>query len=158
LLLLIPISPNLLAVDGHEIYLVRHAEKQNDGTRNPPLSNAGILRANNLAEQLSSKNINVIYSTNYKRTLQTVYPLAKKSGIEIITYSPRKLEELAQKLLNKKTNTLIVGHSQTTPKLVSLLGGKSNGKIGDTEYDRLYRLEFSGKTVITEILTIQPIR
>jgi len=79
-LMLILVSSILLAnktkADG-TFYLLRHAEKQKDGTKNPHLSERGQLRAAYLAQQLSSANITKIYSTNYHRTRETVTPLSE---------------------------------------------------------------------------------
>ena len=45
------------------IYLVRHAEKAKDETSDPPLTQEGIDRAQRLAEILSDKEIDFIFSS-----------------------------------------------------------------------------------------------
>ena len=105
-------------------YLIRHAEKASDGTKNPDLNEEGRKRAQNLATQLKDKNIKYIYSTNYKRTRQTVAPLAKALGIEVEIYNPSDLENFKNKLLEKhqsREGVLVVGHSNTTPTLANLI-------------------------------------
>ncbi|WP_444996588.1 SixA phosphatase family protein [Aliikangiella sp. IMCC44359] len=123
------------------IYLVRHAEKQTDDTKNPSLTQQGQQRAKKLAQTLKLKNIKRIFSTQYKRTIQTALPLAKQLKIDIEFYDPGKLLLFANEITTLKENILIVGHSNTTPVLVELLGGKPFGKIKENEYDRLYVLE-----------------
>ena len=71
------------------IYLIRHAEKvrANKSDRDPDLSNKGFLRAENWKRFFIDKNISRIYSTNYKRTIKTVKPLAENNNLEILIYS-----------------------------------------------------------------------
>ena len=134
------------------IYLVRHAEKQADGTANPSLTKQGLQRANNLAQQLKDKNIVAVYSTSYNRTQQTAAPLAKLLGLDVQTYDPRKLLEFAETVLRSDQTILIVGHSNTTPSMVTHLGGDSFGDIDESVYDRLYHLRFSKDEVESMLL------
>ena len=71
------------------IYLIRHAEKvrTDKSDRDPDLNKNGFLRAINWKNYFSDKNISRIYSTNYKRTIKTVEPLAENNSLEIILYS-----------------------------------------------------------------------
>jgi len=135
-----------------EIYLVRHAEKQVDGTKDPSLTKKGRQRAENLAKQLKSKNITVIYSTDYKRTIETASPLAKMLAIDITKYNPRDLAAFAKQLKSEKGNALDVGHSNTTPELTSLVSGEQQQSMDESVYDRLYLLQFSDGKVMTHIL------
>ena len=81
----------------HEIttlILVRHAEKDNDGTKDPGLTDEGKDRANQLVSILRETQINAIYSTNFKRTMSTIQPLAQAKGLAITTDDPMKGEEM----------------------------------------------------------------
>ncbi len=144
---------SLSAEEARNIYLVRHAEKRLDGTRDPSLTKAGRLRANNISQQLSNSNIIAVYSTNYKRTKQTALPLAKLLEISLSLYDPRQLGKFAKKILSGNGNVLIVGHSNTTPELIKLLGGDSYGPIADTVYDRLYQLSIKESKIETILLS-----
>ena len=146
------------AIAERSIYLVRHAEKQADGTRNPSLTKLGQQRAANIAEQLKNKNINAIYSTDYLRTQQTAAPLSKLLNLEIKSYDPRKLQEFAEEIKTTNGNLLIVGHSNTTPALAFYLGGDAYGDIDESEYDRLYQLNFTNENVSSELLRSKPIK
>ncbi len=121
-------------------YLVRHAEKQKDGTKDPHLTPKGHKRANNLAQQLSAANINKIYSTDYNRTQETVKPLSELTGIAVESYDPRNLKDFAQTLKKQSGQIVIVGHSNTTPSLVSLLSGIPVDGIDDSEYENLFEV------------------
>ena len=122
-------------------YFFRHAEKdRTDPTnKNPSLTAQGLERANKWAVFFKDKKIDAIYSTNYKRTRQTAIPIAKEQNLEIISYTPKLL--ITEKFIanNKGKNIVIVGHSNTTPKLVNtLLGEKKYEEIPDTDNNDLF--------------------
>jgi len=120
------------------IYLVRHAEKQSDGTRDPSLTKPGHKRALATAEKLASSGLKIIYSTDYKRTQETAAPTAKMAGLDIVSYDPRALEAFAAQLKQTTLPALVVGHSNTTPVLVNFLAGTDYPLLEDHQYDHLY--------------------
>ncbi len=123
--------------DNFELYLVRHAEKQADGSRDPELTEAGTQRAENLTVWFEDKNINDIWSSDYKRTRDTAKPTVSKLGLELNIYDPRDLNALSETLLRNQNNALIVGHSNTTPELARLLCDCDIEDMDESEYDRL---------------------
>ena len=126
------------------VFLVRHAEK-GDGP-DPQLIQAGKERAKLLAHMLGESGIRQIHSTGYVRTLETAAPIAEQLGLEIRIYDPKRLEQLADILLTEGGSHLVVGHSNTTPELVELLGGSPGAPIREAgEYDRLYLLTINEK-------------
>ena len=146
----------LKAIETQQIYLVRHAEKLDDGSKDPGLNEAGIERAEQLAQWLLDKNIKKVFTTDYLRTRQTANPLAQMIKSPAIIYDPAKLPEFAEEIKKTKENLLIVGHSNTTPYLAYLLGGDYHADIDESEYDRLYQLIRSGDLVTTTMLKTQP--
>src|SRR6267378_496425 len=63
------------------VILVRHAEKVIDpNNSDPDLSPAGQVRAQELARMFGDSGINAIYATQYKRTQESVRPLADRLG------------------------------------------------------------------------------
>lgn len=131
-------SQNISKDNSLVVFLVRHAEKV-DNSNNPALSEDGKERAELLAHTLASAGINYIHSTDYKRTKQTAQPLAKHLGCEVEIYDAKNLNAFAKELLHGSGRHLVVGHSNTTPQLVKLLGGEPGSKIDEKlEYDRLY--------------------
>ncbi|GAA6136926.1 hypothetical protein NBRC116583_06730 [Arenicella sp. 4NH20-0111] len=139
-------------------YLVRHAEKQSDGTKNPHLTEQGHQRARYLAQHLSHANITRIYSSDYHRTQETAKPLADLLGLDVESYDPGQLVEFANTLKEKTGRILIVGHSNTTPDLTSLLSGKEIDAMNESEYDNLYQVvSVNGVNEVTR-LKIQPIQ
>lgn len=125
------------AGDDFEIYLVRHAEKQTDGGKDPGLTDAGIFRSEQLATWFQDKDIREIWSSDYRRSRDTAGPLLSRLGLELTLYDPRDLPALARNLLDKRNNALVVGHSNTTPELARLLCGCVISDMDDSEYDRL---------------------
>lgn len=134
-----------------EIVLVRHAETTGTGSERP-LSRTGRERAETLADRLSGLEIERILSTDTVRTRSTAEPLAQRLGLEVEIYDHERLEELAAALRRDGGRVLVVGHSNTTPDLVELLGGEAGSPIAEDEHDRLYRVELPGGRTIVERL------
>lgn len=122
------------------IYLVRHAEKVDD-SRDPDLSDAGKARAEQLSSLLQNEKIVSIYSTKYKRTIQTATPLSNKTNVPIQFYTPDSLSALAKNIRMLNKNTLVVGHSNTTINLLEAFGLQfSKKKIEDSDYKNLFKI------------------
>ena len=157
LLVLICLSFTLpvFAEENYSIYLVRHAEKQKD-VKNPGLTNCGQKRAKQLANLLSKTNISQVYSTSYQRTRQTATPTAKVNNLAIQNYNPKYLAQLAIQLQKRKQNTLVVGHSNTTPQLAELLVKEKMSPISEDDYQQLYQIQIIGEQKIITTLT-QPL-
>lgn len=137
------------------IYVVRHAEKATPATmqsdkNNPDLSEAGHARAVALQQRLANAGIKRIYSTNYKRTLQTATPLAKTNDLSIVTYHPSSdsLQAFVERIKSKrKGNVLIVGHSNTIDNIANVLTGSQvvPADIPETDYNNLFIITRKGK-------------
>ncbi len=129
--------------------LIRHAEKavaddmKSMDTKDPDLSEAGRQRALRLAAMLKETKLDAIYSTNYKRTQNTVAPLAAAKGIAVTTYEPKKGEVIDEMLKKHAGGTVVVcGHSNTTPWVANYLLGKEELKdFEDTEYGNVLVVE-----------------
>ena len=120
------------------IYLVRHAEKADDGTKDPPLNDTGMARSEKLSQLLVRSDIRQIHSTDYKRTRNTAQPLASLLGQTIQIYDPLN-DAIIQKIKNSLGNMLIVGHSNTIPVMVNaLLGREQFEQLDEMEYDKLF--------------------
>jgi broad specificity phosphatase PhoE len=139
------------------VFLVRHAEKTSDG-EDPALTAAGRERARQLARLLADSGVGAVYSTDFKRTLDTAKPLAAAAGLRVRLYDWDALAALAAELTAMPGRRLVVGHSDTTPELVGLLGGEPGPPIDEAdEYDRLYMVTVApGGTVTTIVLRYGP--
>ena len=146
------LKPELVLAEQQVIYLTRHAEKQAQPKDDPALTVKGEARALYIAQLLSNKNIQQIFSTHYKRTRSTAKPLANRQGIAIEIYSPSHPDDMIKQVLNSKKNTLIVGHSNTLNDLVIRFGGKVKTTIEHDDYDNLYRLIITPEGVKSQLL------
>jgi phosphohistidine phosphatase SixA len=110
------------------IVLIRHAEKMPASPTDngdPDLSPEGKQRAERLVKLLKKYKPHEIFSTNFKRTKQTVEPIAKARKKEIQTYDPTKPADLVAKMMPSNTDHyVIVGHSNTIPRLANLIAKK----------------------------------
>jgi len=124
------------------VVLVRHGEKV-DESRNAELSPTGRARARALAAMLKDAGIEAVYSTEFARTRATGEPTAALLSKPVEIYDGDGLEAFARTLRSRGGRSLVVGHSDTTPELVRLLGGDPGSPIASDEYDRLYLLTLS---------------
>ena len=132
------------------IIALRHAEKGDDDPRDPGLTEAGTARAKQLESILAHAGVTHVFSTNYRRTQETIAPLAATMGIDVATYNPQDIPGFAAKMarLAPGSVAVIAGHSNTTPDLVKALGGQAKDLtemrgmhlIPEEEYNRLYVL------------------
>ena len=137
------------------LIFVRHAEKEAAPADDPGLTDAGRQRVAELTRQLSDADVvagvDAIYSSPFKRTMETVQPLATRLGLDINEYDPSDNEGVLERILadHKGKIVLVVGHSNTLPGLIADLGASKNvPPIADNEYDNLYlvSIPWFGKT------------
>lgn len=142
------------------IILVRHAEKSADGSGDPVLTADGEKRAKALSTLLVNTTIDKIYSTPFKRTRQTVKPLAMSKSLEIEEYNPFKMEEVMKFINDHAGKTIVLsGHSNTTPLLVNKIAGSDSYKqLNEKDYDNLYIVTISeiGHGTVTELQYGEP--
>ena len=143
--------------------IIRHAEKDTTvkGSQmmqaDPPLNAKGQARAQSLIGKFKKYKISKIYSTNYNRTKSTVLPLANANALSINEYDPRKLQAFVEELkttANYSKTILIVGHSNTSPKLVNLLLGKEVYKdLDDSVYNQYWIVKLNGSRKHAKVIT-----
>ena len=131
------------------LYLVRHAEKAQDGTDDPDLSEDGLLRAARLADMLDSADVTRLYATDWKRTRSTLAPLAARTGMEIRIYDWRDTASVAAMLKDCAGHTAVIcGHSNSTPRLANfILQEEKYEPLSESEYGKLFRLTLAGSRV-----------
>lgn len=139
---LIALCASAVAVAQSEVttfVLVRHAEKADDGTKDPDLAPEGKQRAERLAQALSQQKFSAALSTDFKRTQQTAGPLVAKHALTLTKYknlTDAGLDSLAAKF--KGGTILIVGHSNTVPVMANnLLNEQKFKPFDDKDYGNL---------------------
>lgn len=123
------------------IFLVRHAEKATGGggdLQDPDLSEAGRTRAASLARILKDAGVAAVFATEFKRTQQTAAPTARAVGVTMKQVPGNKTAALVAKLRAVRGNALVVGHSNTIPEILRMLGVSAPVTIGETDYDNLF--------------------
>ncbi len=120
------------------VFVVRHGERAEDGTDDPPISEAGGERARHLAAMMRDADLTHLHTTDLQRTRATLAPTAEETGLEPRLYDPSDVEAFARRLRETPGRHLVVGHSNTNPELVEALGGDPMGPIEEMEYDRGY--------------------
>lgn len=136
--------------DVTKIIIVRHAEKMNDGSKNPLLSEIGKLRAEKLKELFTDVKIDKLFSTPYLRTIETLQPLAITRNLKTIEYNPSDKIFAENLLQNEKGKTIvIVGHSNTCPELVNKLISETKFiALDENEYGKIWIITFKNEKLI----------
>ena len=123
------------------VVLIRHAEKIID-PNNPDvdLSPAGQARAQELARTFGDAGITAVYATQYKRTQETVKPLADKLGLPVTVVNSKNTADLLVKIrtANSGQTVFVAGHNNTVPEIIHALGGPVYPTIPESEYDNLF--------------------
>lgn len=132
------------------VYLTRHAEKTSGP--DPELSERGMLRARNLATMLRRAGIAHIYATPFRRARQTADALATRVALPVQSYEPGTQAAFARQLLALGGNVLVVGHTDTLPDLIRLLGGEPGMPYLETDFDRVYQLVIASDGQVTTTL------
>jgi broad specificity phosphatase PhoE len=129
------------------VIVVRHAEKAAVEGNDPPLSEAGRRRAERLAEIGVQAGVQAVYTTQLRRTRETAEPLAKRLGLapQTVELTREGLDAhpaaLAREITTKHKGkaVLVVGHSNTAPRVAAALSGRGLPDLDDaTEFDALF--------------------
>jgi len=137
------------------IILVRHAEKADATSQDPALSAEGKQRAERLIKTIGKYKPGAFYSTNFKRTRETVAPLAAKRKKQVETYDARKPNDLIDAIMKSKVKRhLVAGHSNTIPGLANALGKKDLFKnLDESEYGAIWIIRIKdGQIRKTEVI------
>jgi 2,3-bisphosphoglycerate-dependent phosphoglycerate mutase len=123
------------------VILVRHAEKNIEpNNQDPDLSADGIERAQEIARVFGESGVNAIYATQFKRTQQTVKPLADRTGVPVTLLDAKQTDELVRRIQtdHRGQTVFIAGHNNSVPAIASTLSGETYSVIPESEYDNLF--------------------
>jgi broad specificity phosphatase PhoE len=125
-----------------------------------------VARSQELVRLLSGAGIKAIYTSQFKRTKQTAEPLAAKLGLTATTItlkpnlsdlrliSEESTAETVNKILSAPgENVLLVGHSNSIPDVIKMLGGDVFPTIDERKFDDLFIVTVyaKGKAKVTQI-------
>jgi len=137
------------------VIFVRHAEKASIPADDPGLSLAGQQRVAELTRQLVDADVvagvDAVYSTSFRRTEETVRPIADALGLPVNSYDAADTEAIMEHIVreHKGKIILVAGHSNTVPVLIGNMGAsKKVPEIAENEYDNIYivSIPWFGKT------------
>lgn len=126
------------------VVVMRHAEKADATSADPPLSAAGVERAGRLAAifgQRSGFGLDAIFVTHWRRTAATAEPLAQRLGTRVITVQDDDVAGLEARILReyRGQRVLVIAHSDTVPVIVhDLSRGAAVPPIAAGEYGTTY--------------------
>jgi len=130
-----------LASAQQAVIVVRHAEKA-DSSSDAALSAKGRARAKALANLLRQAGVTHIITTEFQRTRQTAAPLASALGLTAEQVPARDLPALVTRLraLDPAAIVLVVGHSNTIPPMLTVLGWPNTLDLHEGDYDDVFVL------------------
>lgn len=146
---------NAQSIDNNtQVIIVRHAEKEAVNNADPDLSSKGKMRAERIASLLTDVKIDQLYTTRYKRTEQTLAPLAASKHLTAEHYNPAEMQQLAAHIINTKGKTIVIaGHSNTVPQLVNMLLKKEQyTNLPEDEFGKMWVLTLNEGKVISCIV------
>ncbi len=126
------------------VFVMRHAEKASEPADDPPLSLAGELRAERLAQFFGAATegtaIDGIVVSDTRRSQDTARPLAAKLGIPVVVVKGGNPRDVARRALGEFSgrHVLIIGHSNTVPGIVEALSGQAVPPMSDADYGTMY--------------------
>jgi len=132
---------------GTTVIVVRHAEKV-DNSADPDLSEAGKARAVLLARLLGETEVSALFSSQFKRTQQTLMPLSRKLNLKILTVHASLTEDLVRRISTQfpRKNVVVASHSDRVTEIIEALGGKSVGFLAESDYDNLFVVTLLGNS------------
>jgi phosphohistidine phosphatase SixA len=126
------------------VFIVRHAEKA-DNSDDPVLSALGTQRALALAAALEDAEIGHVIVTHRQRTRLTAEPLIELRDLtpEVISFGAAGVDAHVDSIVAaiRRQNdraVLVVGHSNTVPRIVHALGGPRMPDLCDARYAALF--------------------
>ena len=133
------------------VFLIRHAERADEPRQDPPLTASGVARSQTLARLLGNAGVKAIFTSQFTRTKQTAEPLATKLGLTVTPFTlklnpsnPRQIAEestaeVTNKILERAgQSVLVVGHSNSIPDVIKMLGGDVVPTIDERKFDDLF--------------------
>jgi broad specificity phosphatase PhoE len=155
LLVALSVAP-LAAQEPTVVILVRHAEKAAQPANDPPLSPEGEARARALAAELADAHLDAVVTTQFARTRLTAAPLAEALHLTpaIVATSGTALvhaRAVADTIRARYTGrtVLVVGHSNTIPKIITALGGPPLDDFCDNQYDGMYTVVIRSSGIVS---------
>jgi broad specificity phosphatase PhoE len=128
------------------VLLVRHGEKAPQPGNDQPLSDDGVVRAAALASALRDAGVTRVITTQWRRTQQTAAPIAQLRHLRPVVipvdlnHVAAYVQAVADTARRGSGVTLVVGHQNTIPAVITALGGPTIPEPCADDYGDLYVL------------------
>ena len=121
------------------VYVVRHAEQVAD-VEDPPLSEEGRARARMLREFFRDAGLTAVYATDLRRTSETGAMVTEPLGFETTPVHTDSRDGLVARGQREQPHgrVLIVGHSNTVPRVLEQFGYPNEITIDHDEFNNLF--------------------
>lgn len=121
------------------VYVIRHAEKELIG-EDPSITGDGRVRAAAWAEMLQHIELDVVFTSDAKRTRETGNIIA--NSLELPTHEVDRTDTAGLIDLlsfdHEQDTVLVVGHAETIPGILEGLGVFTNIDISQTDFANLF--------------------
>lgn len=134
-----------------DIYVMRHLNTP-AGATDPDLTAEGERNALLLVSWFKRARPAVLYVSSAKRAQQTAAPLARALRITPIIYNPADTPALVAAISAETRTVLVVGHSNTVPDIIELLGGHRPGPLVHGDFGDIWKID--GRTRTTRRLRL----
>jgi broad specificity phosphatase PhoE len=121
------------------VFVVRHAEKGPENP-DPSLTAEGRTRAEALARVLGDSRISASFASEFKRTQETLAPLAAAGNLTIQIIPAVAMDSLVRQLraLPPGSRAVVASHSNLVHLIVEKLSGVKLTPLTEADYDRLF--------------------
>ncbi len=127
------------------VFVVRHAEKGPEAD-DPSLTPAGAERAQALARTLTDVRPTALFTSEFRRTRETLIPLGKALGLEPSVVPAGRIDSLVGRIrmLPPGSRVVVASHSNLVHVIVQRLSGATVPELNDQDYDRLAVVTVTG--------------
>ena len=104
-------------------------------------------RAASLARTLADAHVTALFASEFKRTQETLAPIAKAAGLTTTVVSAGAMDELIGMLraLPAGSRAVVASHSNLVHLIVERLSGQKVPALTDQDYDRLVVVTVQGE-------------
>ena len=127
------------------VFVVRHAEKGPE-TPDPSLTEQGKNRAGALAQALKDAGVTAAYASEFKRTQETVAPLAAARSLTTTIVPAARVDSLVKLIaaLPAGSRAVVASHSNLVHLIAERLTGIKVPPLTEADYDRMLVVTVTG--------------
>jgi phosphohistidine phosphatase SixA len=122
------------------VIVVRHADRAAEDD----LIAAGLQRAQDLKASLAAAGVTLVITSDTKRARLTGAPTAQAAHAQTQELADPVAIAAAVRAAPPTSTVLVVGHSNTVPKIVQALGGPTLPDLADACFDRMFVIQLGG--------------